>query len=92
MKGDRTTLEFLVFSLVDPKKYIRALGDVVREKRSKLGYSQESFAADVGLHRTYIGQVERGEKNLTLKNLIKIASILKLSPSSILKDTEKHIN
>lgn len=79
------------FIIVDPNKYIRALGEVVRDKRSKLGYSQESFAAEVGLHRTYIGQIERGEKNLTIKNLIRIALTLNSKPSKILRDVENNI-
>jgi transcriptional regulator with XRE-family HTH domain len=74
---------------VDPQKYIRSLGEVIRNKRSKLGFSQEAFAAEVGLHRTYIGSIERGEKNLTMKNLIKIADKLAIMPSKLLKDTEK---
>lgn len=77
---------------MDPKKYIRALGEVIRNKRSKLGYSQESFAAEVGLHRTYIGQIERGEKNLTIKNIIKIALTLNLQPSKILREVENNLN
>ena len=74
---------------MDPGTYIKALGEVIRNKRSKLGYSQESFAAEVGLHRTYIGQVERGEKNLTIKNLLKIADMLQTKPSKLLVNIDK---
>lgn len=74
---------------MEPKKYICSLGEVIRKKRSKLGYSQESFASEVGLHRTYIGSIERGEKNLTIRNLIRIAEKLEIPPSKILKDAEK---
>lgn len=80
---------FIVFSIVDPDKYIRALGEVIRDKRSKLGYSQESFAAEVGLHRTYIGQVERGEKNLTIKNLVRIAEKLGIKLFKIISEVDK---
>jgi len=43
-------------------KELRALGDAIREARKALGVSQEDFAEMCDLHRTYIGQVERGEK------------------------------
>jgi transcriptional regulator with XRE-family HTH domain len=74
---------------VNPDQYIKALGEVIRNKHTKLGYSQESFAAEVGLHRTYIGQVERGEKNLTIRNLVKIANTLKIKPSNLFINSEK---
>ena len=51
-------------------------GDKVRGERSKKGYSQESFAQKVGVHRTYIGMIERAEKNITLVNIEKIAKAL----------------
>jgi len=51
-------------------------GQRVRELRKQKGVSQESLAASSGLHRTYIGAVERGERNITLKNAQKIASAL----------------
>lgn len=81
----------IAFILVNPDKYIQALGEVIRNKRSKLGYSQESFAAEVGLHRTYIGQVERGEKNLTIKNIVKIAKVLEVKVSKIFQDIDRFL-
>lgn len=53
-------------------------GQRVREERLKLGLSQERLAAAAGLHRTYIGMIERAEKNLTLENIAKIAKALGL--------------
>ncbi len=81
----------IVSTLVDPKKYIRTLGDVVRQKRIKLGYSQESFAAEIGLHRTYMGQIERGEKNLTMKNLLRIADAFDTKTSTLLREVENNL-
>ena len=54
-------------------------GKRVREERRKAGLSQEQLAADAGLHRTYIGMIERAEKNLTLGNIDKIARALGLA-------------
>ena len=52
------------------------LGQRIRAHRHTLGLSQEAFAAGVGLHRTYIGAVERGERNVTVLTLLRIASAL----------------
>ncbi len=58
-------------------------GRRVRELRSQAGYSQERFAAACGLDRTYVGGVERGERNLALRNLQVIARTLKMSLSDL---------
>jgi len=49
---------------------------VVRERRQKLGLSQERFAELCGLHRTYVGAIERGERNVSILNIAKIAKAL----------------
>ncbi|WP_421874664.1 helix-turn-helix domain-containing protein [Mycolicibacterium wolinskyi] len=51
----------------------REFGRRVAERRNELGLSQEAAAERIGLHWTYLGQVERGRRNLTLHNIIKIA-------------------
>lgn len=53
-------------------------GEKVRDFRLKKDLSQEELAAKAALHRTYIGMIERAEKNITLENIQKIASALKL--------------
>ena len=60
------------------------LGKAIREKRKALGYSQESFAAACDLHRTYVGSIERGERNLSFKNILGIAAALKIKPSELM--------
>ena len=55
----------------------------VKKERQKKGYSQEDFADIVGVHRTYIGMIERAEKNITLKNIKKISDALGLSLSKL---------
>jgi transcriptional regulator with XRE-family HTH domain len=61
----------------------KKLGEHIRNLRKEKGYSQESFAYKVKLHRTYIGAVERGEKNITIKNLEKISDCLEVKMSDI---------
>ena len=53
-------------------------GKKVREERARLGLSQEELAGRAGVHRTYIGMIERAEKNITLENIEKIAKALNL--------------
>ena len=52
------------------------LGRQIRELREKEGYSQEGFAAEVGLDRAYYGSIERGERNIAALNLIQISMAL----------------
>ena len=65
---------------------LKIFGETVAKKRKKAGFSQEGLAFKAGLHRTYIGMVERGEKNITLKSIIKIASALGCHPKELLED------
>ena len=58
-------------------------GKRVRELRKSQGYSQESFAAECGLDRTYLGGIERGERNVALRNIGAIASALGISISEL---------
>jgi transcriptional regulator with XRE-family HTH domain len=60
-------------------------GKKVRETRILQGLSQEELAEKAGVHRTYIGMIERAEKNITLSNMEKIAGALKLNVSELLK-------
>lgn len=54
------------------------IGQRIRELRKAKGFSQEDFAYEVGLDRTYMGSVERGERNISAINLIRIAKSLKI--------------
>ncbi len=65
-----------------------ALGLAIREMRSEQGLSQEGLAHEIGLDRSYIGGIERGEHNLTLMNLLKIAQRLGIEPSALLKHAD----
>ncbi len=55
------------------KKYLRAFGARIRALRERAGYSQEAFALEIGLDRTYMGGIERGERNVAVLNICKIA-------------------
>jgi transcriptional regulator with XRE-family HTH domain len=68
--------------------YVTALGHAVRALRKTAGFSQESFADAVGLHRTYMGAIERGEQNLTIKNIVRVADTLDIQPSQLLAEAE----
>lgn len=59
---------------------------MVRKERLKRNLSQEDLAVRVGVHRTYIGMIERAEKNITLKNIEKIASALKIKIYELFKE------
>ena len=64
----------------------KEFGKKVRKLRTASGYSQESLAFECGLHRTYIGCIERGEKNITIVNIAKIAKSLKVEISQLFRD------
>jgi len=61
------------------KEILIKFGKRVREERIKQNLTQEELAAKAGLHRTYIGMIERAERNITLENIEKIAKALKIS-------------
>ena len=61
------------------------LGARVRTLRHKGGYSQDRFAAAAGLDRSYMGQIERGEKNVTITTIVRIAEALAVDPSELVK-------
>lgn len=58
-------------------------GSRVRDRRNKLGLSQEALAEGTHLHWSYLGQVERGQANLTLHNILKIAEVLGADPGDL---------
>jgi transcriptional regulator with XRE-family HTH domain len=61
------------------------LGARVRERRQELGLSQEALARESDIHWTFLGQVERGRRNVSLHNLLKIAQGLKIDPCELVK-------
>jgi transcriptional regulator with XRE-family HTH domain len=62
------------------------LGERIREMRKKKGWSQEELADICGLHRSHMGEIERGRANITLATLVIITQKLQTSPSVLLRD------
>ena len=65
------------------------LGQAVRRLRAQADYSQESFAAAAGIHRTYMGLVERGRVAATIVKIEQIARALGITPSALLAEAER---
>ena len=66
----------------------KTLGRNLRRYREERGLSQEAFADVLGVHRTYMGGVERGERNLTLKSVERIAEHISVDPLDLLRAEE----
>jgi transcriptional regulator with XRE-family HTH domain len=62
----------------------QAFGANVKRLRQAAGLSQEALAAKAGVHRTYLGSAERGERNVSLDNICRIAAALCVAPSALL--------
>ena len=61
------------------------LGARIKDLRIKQGYSQEELAGKCDLHRTYISDIERGERNVSIENVERISNALDIDPSELLK-------
>lgn len=85
----RVSFYYSIFALVecimvDPRFII--FGNNCRKIREKTGFSQENFAHEKDLQRTFYGDVERGKRNLTLSNILKIADALGVNPKQLFED------
>jgi transcriptional regulator with XRE-family HTH domain len=63
----------------------KTLGQRVRARRQELGLSQEALADQTGVHWTFLGQVERGQRNINLHNLLKVAAGLEIDPAELVR-------
>jgi len=64
------------------------LGTAVRERRQALGYSQDTFADAISMHRAYYSSIERGSRNLTLSTIARVADGLGISLAELMADAE----
>jgi len=74
------------------KSICLAFGNAVRQYRYLLGVSQEALAEKASIHRTYVGGIERGERNPTLTTIYRLASVLNVDAADLLReagDTER---
>lgn len=67
----------------------RRFGRNLRRYREERGLSQEAFADMVGVHRTYMGGVERGERNLTLRSVERLAAVIEVDPLNLLAEADE---
>lgn len=72
----------------DRERWLQAVGQAIRAYRTELGISQEELGARAGLHRTYVSDVERGQRNPTAWTLLQISGPLGKKPSEILGAAE----
>ena len=70
------------------KKALRKVGDAIRARRKAEGSSQEALADASGIDRSHMGKIERGERNVTLLNLLKIAGALGVNLSDLLASAD----
>jgi transcriptional regulator with XRE-family HTH domain len=73
---------------LNDKAFLRDLGYRIREHRQAHTWTQAELADKCGLHRTFIGSVERGERNLSILNLRLIAHVLRVSLSQLLNQLD----
>ncbi len=73
---------------VEPEELLREVGDTVRRLRNARGFSQEAFAQESRLNRAYMGGVERGQRNVGVVNLYRIARALDISLSELFAEVE----
>jgi transcriptional regulator with XRE-family HTH domain len=72
----------------DDKEFLRRFGEAVRARRKERDLSQEAFADEVPLYRSYVADIERGSRNVGLVNALRIAQALGLSLSQLIADAE----
>ena len=74
---------------LDDRKFLLDLGNRVRDYRMARGLTQANLAEKCELHRTFIGSVERGERNLSILNLRLISKVLRVPLSELLSDSSR---
>lgn len=70
---------------MDEKSTLLKLGSLLRARRTELGYSQESFADYIGMHRAYYSSIERGARNITVMTLLRVTNGLDIKVATLFK-------
>ncbi|WP_156510860.1 helix-turn-helix domain-containing protein [Pseudomonas sp. p21] len=73
---------------INPSPIRRVFARNLRAARESLGWSQEALAEASGLHRTYVGSVERGERNISIDNIERLSVALRVSPAFLMEEKE----
>ncbi len=76
----------MTISIMSDSKILNKFGTRIRQLRKDCGWSQEEFAAECELDRTYVGSCERGERNIALRNIEKIANALGVSIAELMDE------
>lgn len=71
------------------KAWLLAVGEAIQERRLSVGISQQELADMAGVHRTYVSDVERGARNLTVSSLVKVCKALNVQPSRLFRRAEE---
>jgi transcriptional regulator with XRE-family HTH domain len=74
-----------------PHVLVTALGLSIQNRRKELGLSQDELADRAGLHRTYLSEIERRSRNVSVKILVRIAMALEMSPAELMKRAESQL-
>jgi transcriptional regulator with XRE-family HTH domain len=83
-----TSNDGCVLGALSRAEILKRFGDTLREHRQRVGLSQEKLAAKAGIDRTYVGGAERGERNVALVNIVRLAEALNVPPAELLHRIE----
>lgn len=87
----QSIMENMTKTTVGYAPILQNLSRVVRGRRADLGLSQDELSHRSGLHRTYISDIERGARNLSLKNLVRLAEALEVQASTLMSWVEGRV-
>ncbi len=75
--------------MTHPERVLQALGQALQETRDKRGLTQEALSLETGVHRNYIGGIERGERSPSVEAIIKLAGALDVTLSDLFRQAER---
>lgn len=78
----------LIYEVIEMDDIVKVIGERIRYFRKKSGISQEELAHQASLHNTYVGQLERGEKNASIESLYKVTQALGITLEELFRNTQ----